>query len=227
MADGFLGDIANMVGGTLTPEIAEVLKGLPEHIGELMTTQNAEVEHMLEGAQLQPLLDALQVDVATPGGDATTAAVDAATGAIDATAEPAPFALPAGVDAAELQSHLEGFADRLQALQSDGEAKLTSADPNEQAHGQLLMQQSQALMDQVQSVLQNMSNDAVDAVQNLHSNADGEHDAQGTVVAIADSGDGHLAGHVDQDASADHQVDHTSAPPAHDDGATADPSTTA
>lgn len=185
-----------------------------------MTTQNAEVEHMLDGTELQPLLDTLQVDVATPGGDATTAAVDA-------TAESAQFALPAGVDAAELQSHLEGFHEKLQALESEGQAKMTSADPNDQAHGQLLMQQSQALMEQVQSVLQQMNDTTVDAVQNLHSNADGGHDAQGTVVAIADSGDGHLAGHVDQDASADHPVDHVSAPPAHDDGATADPSTTA
>jgi len=217
MADSFLGDIAGMAGSTITPELTEALKGLPEGIGELLTTQMGSLDHLTVDANLQPLMDALQVDIASHAGDA-------ATGVVDATAEAAPFALPAGVDAAELQSHLEGFHDKLQALESDGQAKLTSADPSEQAHGQLLIQQSQALMDQVQSALQHINETTVDAIQNLQSNVDSGPDAQGSVVALAGPGDGHLAGHAEQDASVDHPVDQVSAPPAHDDGSTLDPS---
>jgi hypothetical protein len=228
MADSIFGDIANVVGGTLSPEIAEVFKGLPQHIGEILATPIGSLGQMMDDLHLQPLVEALQVDISPHTGDATTAAVDGVTGAVDATAEPTPFVLPAGVEWSEVQGHLEGLADKLQSLDGDAQAKLTSADPAEQAQGQLMIQQSQALMEQVQSLLQHMSDTTVEAIQDLHSDAGSGHDAQGQVVAIADSGDGHVVGHADQDASADHQVDHVSAPPAaHDDGATADPSASA
>ena len=218
MADGLLGGITNIVGGTITPALQQALEGLPQQVGDLLTGSTG---HVMDDIHLQPLVEGLQVDVSTPGGEAATAPVDA-------TAEPAPFTLPAGADWSELFNHVERFGDKLESLQSDASAKMASPDPNEQAAGQLLMQQSQALMETVQSVLQQMSDTSKDAIQNLHSNADGLHDTEGTVVAMADSGDGHVVGHVDQDASTDHQVDHVSAPPAaHDDGAAVDPSTAA
>ncbi len=212
MADSFLGDIAGMLGGRDHTEIAEALKGLPDHVGQLLAQPTDALGHMGDDPPLSPLVEAFQVDVATAGGDAATVAVEA-------TAESAVFALPAGADWSELQSHLEGMAEKLQTLESVGQAKMTSADPNEQAHGQLLMQQSQTLMEQVQSTLQQMHDATLDVVQNLHADADVHHDGQDTVVAVADSGDGHAVAH--QDASVDHPVDHASAAPAHDDGATA------
>lgn len=217
MADSLFDEIGKMVGGTLTPEIAEALKGLPGNVEGVMAES---LGHIMDSMPVESVLEGIQVNLSAPSGDA-------ATSPVDATAEPAPFTLPAGADLSELQGHMEGVADRLQALGNEGLARMSSADPDEQAHGQLLMQQSQALMEAVQSVLQNMNSDTIDAIQNLHSNTDAGHDAQGTVVAMADSGDGHVVGHAEPDAVVDHPIDHSGAPPAHDDGAATDPSAVA
>jgi hypothetical protein len=219
MVDGFMGDIARMAGGALTPEIAEAFKGMPSHVGELLASpQIAEtLAPLMDTSQMQPLVESLLVNVTQHAGDTPT-------GTVDATADPAPFALPAGTSWADLQGHLEGFADKLQSIESDAQAKLASPDANDQLQGQQMLQQSQALMEAVQSVLQHVNETTVDAVQNLQSNVDSGQDAQGTVVAMAEPATGHEVSHVDQNASSDHPVDHASAPPPHDDGATVDPS---
>jgi hypothetical protein len=214
MVDSLLGDINRVVGGTLNSTVKDALsedalKALNEQLPSIMAPlmQSFAESGTTITSELSPFLHGAFPDVvdATPdqGADATHVASPQLE--IDASA-------------------LDSLTSRMDSLLQAATTKAGSDDQATAAQGQLELQQIQQLTESIVKVMQQNADDAKPAIDGLRGDVD-VHD--GTVVAVADTGDAHTTVHVEADTSydhaSDHPVDHTEPTPVHVDPTPADP----